>query len=658
MGAFKISIFQGMVPQMAPRTLPDTNAQIASNVKLTSSELRPLRGLFTVAEPSKPIPASAVYLARYNDSQAWMTWPYDVDVVRAPLPAEAESRFYWTGDGEPRFGRFSDVISGGGNDYPHSYFALGIPAPTFKSVVTPSGGVGSTVDRFYVTTFFSQFGEESAPSPVSAVASGKVDGTWSVTGSTTLPANSGTGTASHAGGVTTFTNGSSVAHWLRAGDEVVISSTTLKVLSTPTAASFTVAGDYSAATAWARKAPWNTAGMKIRLYRTTGANGTFQLVNDNVTSFPYSDTVSDANIPGDELISAGWNPPPANLTSLIVHSSGSMMGLVGNQVYVSEPYQPHAWPNKYKLSTEYDGVALASFGSTVIVGTEGAPYSITGVEPASMSAERISGSYPCLSKRSMVGVGDGVVYASKHGLVLIGINGVSILSDKYFTKDEWVKYNPEEMVCEYAFGRVHIATTTDQGDRKVMVMDGMNFTTADIDVAELFTDPATGMLYAATSNGIAEWDSENAIPLQASWKSKIVMLPKPGNIGAAKIEFELAIDEAARVAIINTIEATKTANDALVAAGDVGGAFNSFTFLGLPLNGDQLGLFPDLPPSNEVTFILYYNKQVAFSRVVTTNKAFRLPAGSKSDTIEIQVNSQCAINEIRFADTMEALGQV
>ena len=660
MSGTRISVFNGIIPQSAPRVLPDGNAQLASNVKLTSSELKPLRGLYPTIVPAKPMPALAFYLAREGNNSAWLSWPYDVDVVKSPLPSSVESRYYWTGDGEPRFGKYSDITAGGGNDYPHSYFSLGIPKPVSKPTVTSSGGVGSAVTRYYCYTFFSQYGEESAPSPVSVSLTGKVDDTWAIAGMDVAPANSGTGTATFSSGVTTFANAASALTWLRTGDTVTISGTDMLVTGTPSSSSFTVAGDYHTATAWARKAPWNTANMKKRLYRTSGTLGTFQLVDDTIAigTTTYNDNKTDANILGDELISTGWLPPPTDLKALIVHSSGALIGISGNQICMSEPYQPHAWNPAYQLSTDYNGIGLATYGSSVIVTTSGNPYEITGVDPASMTMEKISGSYPCLSKRSHIDIGDAVIYASSYGLVSIGVNGVIILTQRYFRKDDWAFYKPENMVCEFANGYIYIATIDANGVRKVLVMDSDDLVIADVETYELYTDKSTGKLYASTATNISEWDSSAAVPLQGSWKSKIFMYPKPVNLGAAKIEFDLSIDPDARQAIINQIASIKTFNDAVVATGILKAGYNAFMYNGRSVNGSLLKKFPDLPPSNEITFTLFYDGKVYFARVVKDNKAFKLPAGKKSDTIEIQISSQCGINEIRIAETMEGLKEL
>lgn len=644
--------FGGMLPKVSSRLLPDQAARIAQNVKLQSGELRPMNAPYVVYEPGKPMPPLAVYLARNVEAKAWFSWPFDVDVVRAPLPVEAESRFYWTGDGEPRMARFTDAVSGNDDDYPKNFFALGIPAPSTKPAVSPSGGSGSTVTRFYLQTFFSQLGEESGISTISDATVGKVDDTWAVTNLTAFPTNSGTGTAAYSSGQTTFTNAASAAHWLRVGDPVVISGATLTVTAVPAPHQFKVAGDYSAATAWARKANWNTANMKRRLYRTTGTAGVFQLVHDDVGT-TYNDTLTDSQILGDELISADWELPPVGLKGLVVHSSGALLGFSGNLVYASDPLQPHAW--QQILSTDYPIVGMAAFGSEVGIATEGNPYVASGVEPAVMTMEKIDGQYPCMSKRSVVSVGSGMIYASNHGLVYVGQGGVNLFSEAFYSRDEWLPLNPASMIAEYTSGRLYVAYTSLLGESAILLFDGALHLSIGIKADDLYADQSTGDLYLGAPEGIMLFDSPISYPLVGSWRSKDTVLQTPVNLGAAKIDFKIAIDPETLAALIAQRNAAIAENDALLVGGSFFGAMNSLAYNEEGVHGSIAAYVPPIPPSNEIQFVLRNGENVIFQKVVSSTKAFRLPAGIKYDTVSVEVSGQGRIYEIRLAETMSGL---
>lgn len=666
MAMIKLSPFSGVTPRTGKRLLPDTGAQSASNIKLQSGELRPLNqpGLVTSPAGPKVNPPLAIFYARDTSTgtelKEWFSWPIEVDCVRVPLAADVESRFCWTGDGPPKMATYTNAVSGGSNNYPllANELTLGIPTPQTACGVSASGGVGSAVTRFYCYTFLSQYGEESAPSPISAQVVGKTDDTWSITAMDTAPANSGAGTAT----ATRFTNTASAKHWLRVGDQVYFGgapTTARTVTAIFSASAFDVTGaSIAAETTWTRKTPWNTASMTKNLYRTSGSTGAFQLVNNAtiaVATTTYSDTYTDAVIAGDDLISTGWEPPPVGLTCLGVHPSGALYGMVGNLLCLSEPLQPHAWPTAYQLSSGYNGVGLASFGSTIVMATSGPPFVAAGVEPASMTGEDVKGMYPCLSKRSVISVGDGVLYASKHGLVSVGTRGVSMFTDPWYTRDEWDSVNPETMICETANGRVYVAYQNDSGVQQMLIFDGPLLMPVSVQAEELYADVSSGDLYIGTTTGIYLFDDPAKTPLPGQWRSKEFVFPAPVNLGAAKLEFDLAVDPAIRIAILAEIAAAEAANAVLILAGDIHGSINTFSINGSRLAGSDLVAVPDNPADNAITFNLYQDDTLKMSRPVYSSKAFRLPAGFKVDNYSVEIITQCRVKEVRVAETMDGL---
>lgn len=667
MAMLKLSPFGGMFPRTGIRLLPDTAAQVAYNLKLQSGEFRPLGKPQYTTKPASPktSPPLAIFRARSGtEAPAWFTWPIDVDCVRVPLGTDVESRFCWTGDGAPKTIKFTDAISGSGNNYPllANELMLGIPAPQVAPTVTPSGGSGSAVTRFYCYTYVSQYGEESAPSPFSTETVGKVDDTWAITAMDVAPPNSGVGTAAYTS-VTTFTATAAAKHFLRVGDSVVLSDVSPAVLVTTTVASvpspttFTVAGDYNTAVSWVRSTAWNTASMVKRVYRTSGTTGEFQLVNDPdiaVATTSYNDTLVDTLIAGDELISTGWVPPPVGLRGLAVHPSGALVGFINNLLCFSEPLQPHAWPVALQLSSGFSGVGIALFGTSVVMATAGVPYVATGVEPASMTGEDIPGMYPCLSKRSVLSIGSDVVYASKHGLVQIGAQGLRIFTEQFYTRDEWSDLLPTTMVCETANGRLYLRRENLAGVAEVLVFDGQVLVGASADVTELYTDPATGDLYVTDLNGIYLWDSPSSVLYSGQWKSKEFVFPAPVNLGAAKVDYDLAVNPAVFAA--NAAAAVvAAAYNVTISAANIQGSKNSRGLNVKTVNGSNFVSVPPNPVSNELTFNLYCGSTLIVTRLVNTSAVFRLPAGKKYDNVSVEIISQCAIKEIRVAETPDGL---
>jgi hypothetical protein len=658
MGAITLTNFGGIYPRTSRRLLPDGAAQVAVNCRLSTGELVPFNVPQKIGSTSKTGPFSTLYRANENGSYAWFSWAEKVDVVKAPLFGAA--KWCWTGEYEPRIATLAMAQSGGGNTYPNTSYMLGIPSPQAAPTATPSGGTGVTEDRYYAYTFISDWEEEGGVSPLSTLVNGKVDATWAIANMDAAPTNSGTGTATFGSGKTTFANTGN--HWLRVGEYVVIGGDTVPVTDITDATHFKVAGDYNTETAWTRKTPWNTCTKN--LYRTTGNNKQFQLVAEKISGTTYNDTLRDDQIPGDELITSDWTLPPVDLKGLRLLPSGALCGFSGNEEWFSEPYQPHAWPSSYCLTTDYPIVANESFGTGIAVATESKPFIINGVEPGQMSGQHWEEVLPGMSSRSMVGVGDMAIYASPFGLIAVSGAGCQNFSLPYFTKHEFDEYAPDTMHCVYAERRLYVHYNNGTGRCLIFNMTGDNasLTEAHFDADTLYADAITGRLYFSVDNSVYEFDPLDGYTMSQDWMSKEIVLPKPMNLGAAKVNFDLAIDPVVKAALEAERTAIAAANAPILATGKVHGAWNAKRYNTELWNGSDLTSVPPSPPDNTLTFHLYTTNKMGertlrATKVVTEPKPFNLPSGYKNTTLMVRVISQCPIKSIELAQTKQGLSE-
>lgn len=643
--------FLGMLPRTADRQLPDGMAVQADNLDIASGEIRALKSPLLVHTPAGSGPWLSAYRPEWGGAEKWLTWTKDVDVVKAPLDAEVEPRYCWTGDNEPRFSTFTSL--------PATFYSLGIPAPRSAPAVAPSGGVGSDVSRIYCHTFFSALGEESATSPPSATVSGKVDGTWAISGMDGFPENTGAITGTFLAGFTTFNN--TGWHWLREGEEILLGAAKVIVSEVVDADTFKVAGDYSAVLSWSRVAPWNTTGMKRRLYRSAGTVASFQLVDDDVGT-TYNDILTDDQIPGDELVSTKWELPPVGLRGMFVHPSGAIGGFIGTKVRLSEPFQGHAWPvdNEYGTDSEIIGVGL--FGTSIVACTASRPFVFTGNEPESISPDAVDEVWPCLSKRSVVSAGDGVVFSTSHGAAYIGMRGRQIITEGYFTRAEWEPLNPASMIGAASEGKLFMRWLGTDGSRGTMVFipneagSGMRRLSECPD--ELYADPRNGKLYTLNSNGVSIYNAAAGAKLNYSWRSKVVYLPQPANYGAVKVDFQSEMSQADFDAAQAAFVAEIDGNAALVAAYTGAGAVNRSQVNGMLVNGSNIRNI-GLPALASVTFSFFADGQLLHSRtLVGGNGFFRMPAGKKYSTAQIGLTGNTRIKGVRIATTPEELARI
>lgn len=684
MPGIKIQDFGGILPRRSERLLPDNAAQICVNYDVSNGELVPLKMPSLDSPSTKAGPLPTIHRIAENGAKAWLTWPYDVDVVKAPLYGTA--KWCYTGDGEPRITNMASATAGAG--FPYTAFALGTPTPETAPTVTPSGGVSATmVDRIYLYTFYASWDGvefEGSGSPVSALVNGKIDATWGITAMNATPPNSGDITAlTYVGTEVTITTTNS--HFNRVGDQITVAGVTtvtnvngtwkltainfaaktmkFSVTATPT-------GTYNNGTdttdTWTRKAAFPGTIYK-RIYRTTGTTGQFQLVVDQkyggtawVSDTAYNDSLSDSQIPGDEYITAGWVPPPADLHSLIVLDSGALAGLSGNKVFVSEPYQPHAFPSDYAVQLDHVGVGMAPFGSNIGVATESAPAIIIGTTPGQMSLQGLQEVHPCLSKRSVISLGDQVAYSSAMGLISLSLNGVQVFTLPYFTEREWVNYNPATMVTALANRRLYVLYDYGTATRMLgfnLLGDNSYLTEAHIEADDLHADSTDGNLYFSFGSKIYRFNPLSGYNMTGDWMGKEIVMAPPKNIGAAKVSFNPAVPQAEIDAKAVAAVLVESANAALIATGNVHGAWGASAWGATVIGGSDIQPVPEAPPANVVTFMYYAGGVLVSTRAVPDRKPFSLPSGYKRDRLTIRVSSNCQIESIELADTKLSLAQ-
>jgi hypothetical protein len=278
-----------------------------------------------------------------------------------------------------------------------------------------------------------------------------------------------------------------------------------------------------------------------RLYRSSavGSQAQFQFVAEiPVAQTAYTDNITQANL-GEILPSALWVAPPAELRGLKLMGNGAMIGFKDNTAYLSEPNLPHAWPHQYPI--DYKIVGIGVFGQSAVLLTNGYPYMIYGADPQAMSTQKIASPWACLSKRSIVDTGDGVVYASADGLVMINSGGGDIITKGLFTIEQWKSYNPTSMLAVLHNSRYHCFYTKTDGSRGELVFDfsgqGASLVSSTVNtssvVSAAFSDPRTDTMYLAQDSNILRYDRGSS--LTYTWRSKKFRAAFPMNFGYAQV---------------------------------------------------------------------------------------------------------------------------
>jgi hypothetical protein len=608
----KLDGFSGISPRTGPALLQPNQAQVATNVKLQSGELRPWR---------KPVAAYtcglsdtlSIYRLENTSTGAstWLEFAVDTDVVPSPVADVSDFRVYYTDGVAPKKTNWNlATTSGTGTKpFPDAAYNMGVPAPTTAPTLVKSGGSGTVhEDRAYVYTYISTFGsvlEESAPSPAATILTVEPNATVTVSAFATAPTTA-------------------------AGYNI----TAIRIYRSVTSAT-------------------NAVYLYVGTVTVTPSTG--------VASGSFADNVLAADL-GVALPSLYYTPPPATLHGLIAMPNGILAGFTANEVWFSEPYLPHAWPVGYMMTVGAPIVGLGVFGQTLVVCTTQNPYLITGSQPGAMSQEKVPLPEPCVAKKSITSDQFGVLYASPNGLVSIAPGTQDVITRPLFTRDEWQNYVPSSLVGViyqnmyigfYQVGSTKAALILMRGDTPPLV-------TLDVAAQAVFVAKSTANVYyvSPTDNIIYQLDADPINNTYYEWLSKTFILPEPTNFAIAKVQadWDYMDDTSAYNALVASITA---ANQALWAAGTpLKSTVNSVVLNGMQVNGSILANIPPIAETRVVQAFVYANDVLVAQAGFTGQEPIRLPSAQKDYIYEVRLTGNAPLRSFTMATSTTELRQV
>lgn len=613
MALYKLAQFAGESPRVSKTLLQDNEAQNAVNTKLYSGELRSWIQPTAVSPrviPSEETQTIFRVVRPSTGEQVWFAWDDDVNVVRGPVYDTQDFRLYFS-NGIAGFkvnaslvdtddGNVLQGISTG----PYTPLPMGVLPPPSAPIAQASSESQTPESRAYVYTYVSTFGgveEESGPSPVSSVVT------------------------------------------LDPGGSVALSGFVDPRFSTPHA-------QY-------------TSINKIRIYRTVigSNNNTAYLFVKEIPSTEGStiDTVS-ASFLGESIQSTYWSIPPEGLSGLVGMPNGFLAGFVGNQIHFSEPFQPHAWDRRNVLTTEHDIVALGVVGTTLVVGTKGNPYIVTGADPSLMSMEKLPVNEPCMSKRSMSSDEGGVMYASPNGVVVVTPTGANLATRNLFTREEWEQYYPSTMHGSVADGRYYLFYNNGVDVSGCLIFDRNSpaspFTRLDFYSQANYAEPTESILYMLIDGEIKSWDFGSINRVAYSWKSKMFITERPINFGVLQVEADF--EEIAQAqALQSQYNQIVSSNQALFAAssGNLRGSMNNHMPNAYTMNGSILRDLPELSSDKFITVEIIGDEVVRATVNVISDDFVKLPSGYKTDRWEFRITGNIPVRHVKIAESVGEL---
>lgn len=636
MSQLLLTNFSGILPRISDTGLADNCATTARNVKLQSGEIRAWKKPVLVAHAIQKGVRSIFKMEGATGASVWCEWTADTDVCYGPIADTDEFRIYYSEGGVCKKTNWA-LCSEGSGPAPRNWYYMGTPYPeeklTLKANRIPNDpdqweqdhpddeyeeySADNTENRVYVYTYVSTFGsvtEESAPSDAAEVTCDIAgDGSVEVSGFVDPPTDH-------------------------------LNVTAIRIYRAVTGNSTTI---YLLVDELALNRDHVLADTGISLNGVRWSNRT------------YTDKRTTAQL-GKEMDSMYYTPPPEGLKGLVSMPNGFLAGFVGNQIWFSEPYLPHAWPSTYMLTVDSPIVGLGVYGNTLVVATSRQPYLVSGTHPSSMSQEKQPMLQPCVSKRSIAYDQYGVLYASPYGLVAIAGGQMDVFTTPIITQDEWQQYNPTTITAAM-YNNLYMAAYRAPESSHMLV-----FSRADVPALitygftplAMFVERGTGRLFCLNErdNAIYQMDADTVNREVYEWKSKRFVNPYRTSFSAMKLDADYNANadyeswvEARRQAIEynNGVWAEREGKSLL-------GEHNAVQMNHFQINGSLMRGVPSEAEFRTVTVTLIADGEEIYSKVFTDIVACRIPAVT-AYSWQVRFSGNVNVRTFAMATSMQEL---
>lgn len=453
MPTITVAAFAGAIPRISSRLLESQNARDCVNCDLDSGALRALRGPAKVL--ALPDPAGTIFR---HEVDGWLHWSGEVSVVKsAVLDAEGEKplgQLLITGDRA-----YPTMFLAGGDVY-----RLGIPRPAAALTLEAAAGAqlleteGRAWSADHIAAAPARYGSES--DTLCGIMQDSDTASVEVLSRATLAEDDGT--AGEEDGDSPITDSGIQRSTAYVYTYVqMLAGGVIQYESAPSPASEVMDvldGDGVTLAGFVLPELEGLNVTHIRLYRTVSGmeSSEFRLVAEiaveelEAAGWTYTDVLHDKDVSTEVLQTSTWDPIPDNARGLIKTDNGIYAAFRGNELLISEPFTPYAFPAAYRLTVEDSIVALAHVDNTIVVLTTGRPYLAQGSVPESLALTHLPIEQACVSARSVATLPGGVLYASPDGLMLFSSNQQTLATGQTYSREQWQALGPERLM-----GAVH-----------------------------------------------------------------------------------------------------------------------------------------------------------------------------------------------------------
>lgn len=237
-----------------------------------------------------------------------------------------------------------------------------------------------------------------------------------------------------------------------------------------------------------RGGTWPEGAVGLRVYKVvTGTEtGSIQFIKE----FSKANCISGGVEGGAKLTIKVKDEDSGEVITQIESIPGDLRCILkvpGNYYCGFSPSAPHtvcfsdidllySWPLDYRYDVDDNIVALAVTSNTVFALTDGWPFVLSGTAPESMTVSKLAGPASCVSPRGVVVYKNAVYYVGRQGLMCIYNDAdagtvCTNLTDKIFTKDQWLEKNPASCIMGQFDGALYLFFEHEDGTHEGLTID-------------------------------------------------------------------------------------------------------------------------------------------------------------------------------------------
>lgn len=409
---------------------------------------------------------------------------------------------------------------------------------------------------------------------------------------------------------------------------------------------------------------------QINYYRTVvDREGSVQLLfveSRPIDKSGYVDTLSALEL-GRPVATEGHYPPPQCADGIVDMGDNLVSVWSGREFWVSEPFFPHAFPNRevYKVDENIVHAQAIRAGTEarvefyVYILTEGKPYIFNKPRGSGSGAKAQQGAFgptpfyidePCVSAQSATQMDGSLAYCSPNGLITLTGGQTDSILDGVMTEREWQRMSPQDMALVYYRGML-----IGYNNRQSWILTvgryaqprNPNFSTLSVLPTTSYSDPETGIVLGFPSASgaayVSRWNSPTQTLMRGTWRSKVFSMPGLWQPAAMKVEADFPrLPTGFR----------KAQRDFQTWKRHKGSSLEAFL-----RNNPQYEDFRPFLDSNfcPVFVRVYCDGHIYYERTVIDNKPFRIPHKYYGIDWQMEVQTRTPVFEIQLENSIESL---